>query len=64
MLNDDKDKANFTEGLSGNLTLAISEYLAQFFIIQEETYKIPLTSNIYIKGILKVLTGLAFYLIS
>ena len=32
-----------TRTLSGNLTLAISDHLAQFLIIQEEAYKTPLT---------------------
>ena len=57
------NSTNFNEGISGNLTLAISDHLAQFLIIPEEAYKIPLTSNIYIKGILKILIGLTFYLI-
>ena len=48
-LNDNiySNSTNFNEGISGNLTLAISEHLARFLIIPEETYKIPLTSNIY-----------------
>ena len=35
--------SNFTnseDGIRGNLTLAISDYSAQFLIIQEEAYKI------------------------
>ena len=43
------NSTNFKEGISGNLTLAISDHLAQFLIVQEEAYKIPLTSNIYKK---------------
>ena len=38
---------DFKEGMSGKLTLAICDHLAQFLIIQEEAYKIQLTSNIY-----------------
>ena len=39
------NSTNFEDGISGNLTLAISDHLAQFLIIQEETYKISNTQN-------------------
>ena len=32
------DSLNFKDGISGNLTLAISDHLAQFLIIQEDAY--------------------------
>ena len=56
------NSTNFKEGISGNLTMAISDHLVQFLIIQEEAYKIHLLV-IYIKEILIMLTGLSFYLI-
>ena len=37
---------NFTDSISGNLTLAISDRLAQFLIIQEESQKTPAISTI------------------
>ena len=38
---------NFADGISGNLTLTISDHLAQFLIIQAESKKTPAISNIY-----------------
>ena len=38
---------NFNDGTSGNLTLAISDHLAQFLIIQEVTDKTSTKNNIY-----------------
>ena len=55
------NSTNFNEGISGNLTLAISDHLVQFLIIPEETYKIPLTSNIY-KRYFKNFDGVNFLL--
>ena len=54
---------NFADGISGNLTLAISDHLAQFLIIQEESQKHQLLV-IYIKEMLKILIVKTFYLIS
>ena len=38
---------NFNDGISGNLTLAISDHLAQFLIIQEVIDKTSTKNNIY-----------------
>ena len=38
---------NFSEGISGNLTLAISDHLAQFLIIPQESDKTPKNKIIY-----------------
>ena len=38
---------NFSQGTSGNLTLSISDHLAQFLIIPEECYKLPKRNNIF-----------------
>ena len=42
---------NFEDGISGNLTLAISDHLAQFLLIQEETLKIPVSGNVYTRNL-------------
>ena len=41
------NSTNFEDGISGNVTLAISDHLAQFLIIQEEPYKISNTQNYF-----------------
>ena len=41
------NSSNFEDGISGNLTLAISDHLAQFLIIPEDFQKTPATSNFY-----------------
>ena len=38
---------NFYDGISGNLTLAISDHLAQFLIIREDANKNSLTNNLF-----------------
>ena len=38
---------NFKEGISGNLTLSISDHLAQFLIIPIQTNQIPKIHNLY-----------------
>ena len=38
---------NFYDGISGNLTLAISDHLAQFLIIREDAKKNSLTNNLF-----------------
>ena len=38
---------NFSDGISGNLTISISDHLAQFLIINEEVVKIPNKHNLY-----------------
>ena len=38
---------NFLDGISGNLTITLSDHLAQFLIINEQNYKIPLKHNFY-----------------
>ena len=38
---------NFMEGISGNLTIAISDHLAQFLIIEEDSTKVNSNSNHY-----------------
>ena len=38
---------NFSDDISGNVALAISDHLAQFLIIKEVTDKIPVINNIY-----------------
>ena len=42
---------NFEDGISGNLTLAISDHLALFLSIQEETLKIPVSGNVYTRNL-------------
>ena len=41
------NSTNFLDGISGNLTLAISDQLAQFLIIEEEAQKTPVIHNMY-----------------
>ena len=36
---------NFSDGISGNITISISDHLAQFLIIPEEFPKIPKKQN-------------------
>ena len=38
---------NFSQGSSGNLTISISDHLAQFLIIPEESYKLPKKNNMF-----------------
>ena len=45
------NSTNFKDGISGNLTLAISDHLAQFLLIQEETHKIPVSRNSYTRNL-------------
>ena len=39
----------FKDGISGNLTLAISDHLTQFLKIQGDAYKTPVNCNQYIR---------------
>ena len=38
---------NLKDGVSGNLTISLSDHLAQFLIINEQNCKIPIKHNIY-----------------
>ena len=38
---------NHEEGISGNLTVTLSDHLAQFLVIPEETYQSPKKQNLY-----------------
>ena len=41
------NSTQFLQGISGNLTLSVSDHLAQFLIIPEETHKIPKNVKVY-----------------
>ena len=41
------NSSNFTQGISGNISLTISDYMAQFLIIPEDKQTIPEDINIY-----------------
>ena len=42
---------SFEDGISGNFTIAISDHLAQFLLIRKETFKIPVSGNIYMRNL-------------
>ena len=41
------NSTNYLLGVSGNLTISISDHLAQFLIIPEYTHKLPVNHNLY-----------------
>ena len=41
------NSSNFTQGISGNITLTISDHMAQFLIIPEDKQTISENTNIY-----------------
>ena len=42
---------HFLQGISGNLTLSVSDHLAQFLIIHDENQKLPENINLYRRDI-------------
>ena len=41
------NSTNYLLGVSGNLTISISDHLAQFLLIPEYTHKLPVNHNLY-----------------
>ena len=41
------NSTNYSLGVSGNLTISISDHLAQFLLIPEYTHKLPVNHNLY-----------------